>query len=226
MGLNVTLTAEDIPHAGAFAPFLKLPLCRALLPTRRFRLVPKGGLPERGPHVGIGEPRCNVRWAPLAHVRNHTVQPAQQRIHLALHVYLSGCGLWDGHAPARAWMARHAAYVPVSLRQGPLLSNLGDIMPTIDFSKIGEPIDAVTLREIFDEIGLALGGLVAVHLLPLDPKTDEFLWRLCQNLDVIRGRALRRLNPRACGLPARPPSLKAHPAIFEFLHPRVTFEEP
>ena len=99
-------------------------------------------------------------------------------------------------------------------------------MPTIDFSKIGEPIDATALREIFNEIGLILGGLVAIHLPTVDPEMDDFLWRLCANLDVIRGRALRRLDPKAGALPARKPSMRAHPAIFEFLHPRITFEEP
>src|SRR3990167_2527045 len=99
-------------------------------------------------------------------------------------------------------------------------------MPKIDFSEIGDPIDAVALRQIFDEIGLMLCGLVAVHFSTVDIETDDFLWRLCANLDVIRGRALRRLNPKATEVPTHLRSLKQHPAIFEFLHPRVTFEEP
>ena len=99
-------------------------------------------------------------------------------------------------------------------------------MPRINFTTVGEPLDTVVLREIFDEIGLTLGGMVAVHCPTITPEMDNFLWRLCRNLDVIRGRALRRLDPHATKLPARPPNVKAHPAIFEFLHSRVTFEEP
>src|SRR3990167_226695 len=108
MGLNVPLAAEDAPHASAFTPFLKLPLLLALLPTRRFRLIPKGGLPEWGPDISIREPGCDMRGASLAEVRNVTTQPTEQRIHPALHVYLSRCGLWDGHVPVPARAARHA----------------------------------------------------------------------------------------------------------------------
>ena len=76
-------------------------------------------------------------------------------------------------------------------------------------------------RRILVEVALSVGCL-SLSLLEM----DNFLWRLCRNLDVIRGRALRRLDPHATKLPARPPNVKAHPAIFEFLHSRVTFEEP
>lgn len=99
-------------------------------------------------------------------------------------------------------------------------------MPRINFAKIGEPLDEVVVRELFDEIGLMLGGLVAVQCPTVDPEMDDFLWRLCRNLDVIRGRALRRVNPRLAGVPPRPTPNRAHPAIFEFLHPRIIFEEP
>ena len=99
-------------------------------------------------------------------------------------------------------------------------------MPTIDFSKIGEPIDATALREIFDELGLMLGGLVAMYMPTVDPEMDDFLWYICRNLDLIRSRALHRLDPKAGKLPPRKPSMRQHPAIFEFLHPRITYEEP
>src|SRR3990172_6184029 len=90
MGLNVTLTAEDIPHAGAFAPFLKLPLCRALLPTRRFRLIPERRLPQRWKDIGIGDTHRHPRGAGLAQIVHRGPKSSEQRIDLALHISLAG----------------------------------------------------------------------------------------------------------------------------------------
>jgi hypothetical protein len=72
------------------------------------------------------------------------------------------------------------------------------------------------IDDVFEEEALVIGGLVAVH--DLD---DDVVWRLVQNLDVIRGKVLRRLednepdgeNDRA----PKPTKLKPHPAIEEFL---------
>lgn len=72
------------------------------------------------------------------------------------------------------------------------------------------------INDLFEEEALVIGGLVAVHEMD-----DDLVWRLVKNLDVIRGKALRRLEgkdaeeePRA---PARRPNLKPHPAIEDFL---------
>jgi hypothetical protein len=71
------------------------------------------------------------------------------------------------------------------------------------------------LDDTFEEIGLALGGLVSVHPVP-----DEVIWRLCSSLKVIRGKALRRLNGETAQLLgglARCRAADPHPAIELFL---------
>ncbi len=72
------------------------------------------------------------------------------------------------------------------------------------------------INDLFEEEALVIGGLVAVYELD-----DELVWRLIKNLDVIRGKMLRRLEDQASvdaeGPPARRPMLKPHPAIEEFL---------
>ena len=72
------------------------------------------------------------------------------------------------------------------------------------------------IDDIFEEEALVIGGLVAVHDL-----TDELVWRLIRNLDVIRTRALQSLEEDEAEGPdeLRPPrpNLKPHPAIEEFL---------
>lgn len=60
---------------------------------------------------------------------------------------------------------------------------------------------------VFEEGALALGGLVATHLVE-----DEVVWRVVRNLDVLRNRALRRLDEAEEQPPAMP-----HPAIEQFL---------
>jgi hypothetical protein len=72
------------------------------------------------------------------------------------------------------------------------------------------------INDLFEEEALVLGGLVAVHQVD-----DDLVWRLVKNLDVIRGKALRRLDARdtqnAHGGVAARPDLKPHPAIEDFL---------
>jgi hypothetical protein len=65
------------------------------------------------------------------------------------------------------------------------------------------------INEVFEEEALLIGGLVAVH--DLD---DDLVWRLIRNLDVIRGKALRRLDDddSVSGVRDRP-----HPAVETFL---------
>jgi len=69
------------------------------------------------------------------------------------------------------------------------------------------------INNLFEEEALVIGGLVAVYEVD-----DDLVWRLMKNLDVIRGRILRRLEDQtpADELPRRP-NLKPHPAIEEFL---------
>ncbi|MCD6404320.1 MAG: hypothetical protein J7M19_00675 [Planctomycetes bacterium] len=70
------------------------------------------------------------------------------------------------------------------------------------------------VNDLFEEEALLIGGLIAVHRLD-----DDFLWRLVKNLDVIRGRFLRRIEDGE-GREESAPShvdLKLHPAIESFL---------
>ena len=65
------------------------------------------------------------------------------------------------------------------------------------------------IDQVFQEEVLALGGMVALHEV-----ADDLVWKLVQNMDVIRGRVLRQLKDR------EPPGARAsqpHPAIEEFL---------
>jgi len=72
------------------------------------------------------------------------------------------------------------------------------------------------INDLFEEEALILGGLVAVHRVD-----DDLVWRLVKNLDVIRGKALRRVEAGDAqvghGGPAARPDLKPHPAIEDFL---------
>ena len=70
------------------------------------------------------------------------------------------------------------------------------------------------IRDLFEEEALAIGGLVALHDIE-----DDLVWRLVRSLDVIRGKALRRLDDWE---PAEDESkseslAKPHPAIEHFL---------
>jgi len=71
------------------------------------------------------------------------------------------------------------------------------------------------IDDLFEEEALVIGGLVAVHKVD-----DDLVWRLMKNLDVIRGRFLRRIEVRNTGerdaaIPRH--HLKPHPAIEDFL---------
>ena len=72
------------------------------------------------------------------------------------------------------------------------------------------------LNELFEEEALVIGGLVAVNDIE-----DDLVWRLVRNLDVIRSKALRRIEAREPndrnGTPMRYPNLNPHPAIEDFL---------
>jgi hypothetical protein len=72
------------------------------------------------------------------------------------------------------------------------------------------------INDLFEEEALVLGGLVAVHEMD-----DDLVWRLVKNLDVIRGKILRRLEDNELtddtAVPPRGPNLKPHPAIEDFL---------
>ena len=71
------------------------------------------------------------------------------------------------------------------------------------------------INDLFEEEALVIGGLVAVHRLD-----DDLVWRLVKNLDVIRGKALRRIEAKGDGGngdATTRPSLKPHPAIEDFL---------
>jgi len=70
------------------------------------------------------------------------------------------------------------------------------------------------INDLFEEEALIIGGLVAVYEVD-----DDLVWRLVKNLDVIRGKILRRLEDQAPAdePPPRRPNLKPHPAIEEFL---------
>lgn len=74
----------------------------------------------------------------------------------------------------------------------------------------------VLIDDLFEEEALVLGGLVAVH--DLD---DDLVWRLIKNLDVIRGKVMRRLKDSELETldeaATQLPSIKPHPAIEDFL---------
>ena len=72
------------------------------------------------------------------------------------------------------------------------------------------------INDLFEEEAILIGGLVAVHQVD-----DDLVWRLVKNLDVIRRKALRRIEVREgddgnSDMAARP-NLKRHPAIEDLL---------
>lgn len=72
------------------------------------------------------------------------------------------------------------------------------------------------INDLFEEEALVIGGLVAIHEMD-----DDLVWRLVKNLDVIRGKVLRRLDDRdpddGGASPPKRPNPKPHPAIEDFL---------
>lgn len=87
--------------------------------------------------------------------------------------------------------------------------------PTSEGSMLSAAEARMLIDDIFEEEALVIGGMVAMHEID-----DDLVWRLIQNLDVIRGRALRRLHDedRADEAPTSgEPNLRPHPAIQDFL---------
>lgn len=72
------------------------------------------------------------------------------------------------------------------------------------------------IDQVFEEEALVLGGLVAVH-----PVDDQFVWRLMQNLAVIRRRVVRSAEDLGAVRTGRQPTgdatITPHPAIENFL---------
>jgi hypothetical protein len=72
------------------------------------------------------------------------------------------------------------------------------------------------ILDLLEEEALVIGGLIAVH-----DVEDEFVWRLFRSLDVIRRKALRRLNRphrrRPAGRETEGDPRQPHPAAEEFL---------
>jgi hypothetical protein len=72
------------------------------------------------------------------------------------------------------------------------------------------------INDIFEQLGLLIGGLVAVHKVD-----DDLVWRLIRNIDAIRRKFLRRLEETdpddEGGGAQRRLNLTPHPAIEEFL---------
>ena len=70
------------------------------------------------------------------------------------------------------------------------------------------------MRDLFEEEGLVIGGIVATHEVD-----DDVVWQLMRSLDTVRRKVLRRLdNSKGEDEPeARQPNLQPHPAIEEFL---------
>ena len=79
---------------------------------------------------------------------------------------------------------------------------------------ISRPEAKKLINDIFEEEALVIGGLVAVHNVD-----DGLVWRLVKNLDVIRGKTLRRIDTQDVSdtVSAKRPHLKPHPAIEDFL---------
>lgn len=72
------------------------------------------------------------------------------------------------------------------------------------------------IDDLFEEQALVIGGLVAVHEVD-----DDLVWRLVRSLDATRRKALQRLHDKSGaetdGFPNRPPHLRPHPAIEDFI---------
>jgi len=70
------------------------------------------------------------------------------------------------------------------------------------------------LTDVFEELGLALGGLLAIHDVP-----DKFVVRLFRDMEEIHDRAVRRADPE--GKPRQEhlgvSGFEPHPAVEEFL---------
>ncbi len=102
------------------------------------------------------------------------------------------CG--GGYPPPREGDAVMSAACPRQAPSTPLCPSGTD--GTTDHRKRGNlMITKAEVRELitdlFEEEALVIGGLVAVHKMD-----DDLVWRLVKNLDVIRGKILRRLEDK------------------------------
>lgn len=87
----------------------------------------------------------------------------------------------------------------------------------VDAGVISKAEARALLAEVFEETALVLGGLVAIHRVD-----DDFIWRFVRGLDVVRCKAVRRIEDCAAGPAASAAApaesnLRPHPAIEDFL---------
>lgn len=70
------------------------------------------------------------------------------------------------------------------------------------------------IRDLFEEEGLVIGGIVSVHEVE-----DDVVWQLMKSLDVVRRKVLSRLDDSdgEDEPETKNPNLQPHPAIEEFL---------
>ena len=69
------------------------------------------------------------------------------------------------------------------------------------------------LDDVFEELALAIGGLVALYALD-----DEIVVRLCNSLTIVRKKALNQIDEGSGTDRTKVRSLReSHPAIDEFL---------
>jgi hypothetical protein len=68
------------------------------------------------------------------------------------------------------------------------------------------------VNDLFEDLGLTIGGLVAIHELP-----DAFVWRLFRTLDELRLKAVRRADGSVSHQPSLVSGFEPHPAVEEFL---------
>lgn len=76
---------------------------------------------------------------------------------------------------------------------------------------VGERIGPTVVEDAFEELALALGGVVAAHAVP-----DDAVWDLARVIDHARRRATTELN--SC-LPEDQPGAQQH---FDAPHPAIT----
>lgn len=83
-----------------------------------------------------------------------------------------------------------------------------------------KPEAKLIVVELFEEIGLMFGGLVATHEVE-----DDLVWRFVRCLDAVRLKTMRKLDQIAPNDPPEPKfkdsetglNLDPHPALQEFI---------
>ena len=73
-------------------------------------------------------------------------------------------------------------------------------------------MDPEYLDQIFEELGLAVGGLVHRHTVP-----DGFIWQLFEHLERIHGKARQAVSAGGRVQPSVDPHFRPHPAANRFL---------